>query len=122
MLAARRGACQAVRPAKSAPLRACAGGYQGLFAAAALVMLLAMAFPWFAPRTVTLSLPTFDCLVRPFTVKKALGTVEDVRRTEVYFGKRQAVVSFDDAQISLDALTRATTDAGYPSTVVRGAR
>lgn len=77
---------------------------------------------WSAPRTVTLSLPTMDCAVCPITVKKALGKVEGVSRAEVDFGKRQAIVSFDDARTSAEALTRATTDAGYPSTVVGGAK
>jgi mercuric ion binding protein len=77
---------------------------------------------WSAPRTVTLSLPTMDCAVCPITVKKALGKVEGVSRVEVDFAKRQAIVSFDNARTSAEALTRATTDAGYPSTVVGGAK
>lgn len=89
----------------------------------ALAMGTALAVPaWSAPRTVTLSLPTMDCPVCPITVKKALGKVEGVSRAEVDFGKRQAVVQFDDAKASIDALTRATADAGYPSTVVGGAK
>jgi mercuric ion binding protein len=77
---------------------------------------------WSAPRTVTLSLPTMDCAVCPITVKKALGKVNGVSRADVDFGKRQAVVSFDDARTSAEALTRATKDAGYPSTVVGSAK
>jgi mercuric ion binding protein len=84
----------------------------------ALGLLGLLAAPaWSAPRTVTLSLPTMDCPVCPITVKRALGKVEGVSRAEVDFGKRQAVVSFDDAKTSAEALTRATKDAGYPSTV-----
>jgi mercuric ion binding protein len=77
---------------------------------------------WSAPRTVTLSLPTMDCPVCPITVKKALGKVEGVSRAEVDFDKRQAIVSFDDAKTSAEALSRATRDAGYPSKVVGGAK
>lgn len=85
----------------------------------ALILCSLLAAPaWSAPRTVTLSLPTMDCPVCPITVKKALGKVDGVSRAEVDFGKRQAVVSFDDAKTSAEALTRATTDAGYSSTVV----
>lgn len=52
----------------------------------------ALALPaWSAPRTLSLLPPTIDGLVCPITVKKALGKVEGVRRTEVDFGKRQAV-------------------------------
>jgi mercuric ion binding protein len=75
---------------------------------------------WAAPCSVTLSLPTMDCAVCPITVKKALLKVDGVSRAEVDFDKRQAVVSFDDAKASVPALTRATRDAGYPSTVVGG--
>lgn len=77
---------------------------------------------WASPRTVTLSVPTMDCPVCPITVKKALGQVDGVTKAEVNFDKRQATVTFDDAKASVAALTRATKDAGYPSTVVGGAK
>ena len=77
---------------------------------------------WSAPRTVTLSLPTMDCAVCPITVKKALSKVDGVSRAEVDYGKRQAVVSFDDSKTSAEALTGATKAAGYPSTVVGSAK
>ncbi len=89
----------------------------------ALTLCTMLAVPaWSAPRTVTLSLPTMDCPVCPITVKKALGKVDGVSRAEVDFSKRQAVVQFDDAKTSAEALARATTDAGYPSTVLGGAK
>jgi mercuric ion binding protein len=85
----------------------------------ALTLCSVLAAPaWSEPRTVTLSLPTMDCPVCPITVKKALGKVSGVSRAEVDFGKRQAIVSFDDAKTSAEAMTQATKDAGYPSTVV----
>ena len=73
---------------------------------------------WAAPRTVTLSVPTMDCPVCPITVKKALTKVPGVVQTDVNFDKREATVTFDDARTTAEALTRATKDAGYPSTVV----
>jgi mercuric ion binding protein len=89
----------------------------------ALMLCSVLAAPaWSAPRTITLSLPTMDCAVCPITVKKALGKVDGVSRAEVDFSKRQAIVSFDDAKTSAEALTRATKDAGYPSTVVGSAK
>ena len=74
---------------------------------------------WAAVQTVTLSLPTMDCPVCPITVKKALTRIDGVSKAEVNFDKRQAMVTFDDAKTRIDALTKATTDAGYPSTVVK---
>ena len=89
----------------------------------ALTLYTVLAAPaWSAPRTVTLALPTMDCPVCPITVKKALGKVDGVSRAELDFAKRQAVVQFDDAKTSAEALARATKDAGYPSTVLGGAK
>lgn len=69
-------------------------------------------------RSVTLSVPTMDCPVCPITVKKALTRVAGVSGAEVNLERRQAKVTFDDAKTSVDALTRATRAAGYPSTVI----
>jgi mercuric ion binding protein len=71
-----------------------------------------------AKRSVTLSVPSMDCPVCPITVKKALTKVSGVSGAEVNFERRQAKVTFDDSKTSVEALTRATGDAGYPSTVV----
>ena len=73
---------------------------------------------WATTRTVTLSVPGMNCATCPITVKKALGKVEGVTKTEVNLEKRAAVVTFDDTRTNLEALTRATGDAGYPSTLV----
>ena len=73
-----------------------------------------------ANRTITLAVPSMDCPVCPITVKKALTQVPGVSQASVNFDKRQAMVTFDDARTSAQALTLATKDAGYPSTVVGG--
>ena len=89
----------------------------------AMMVLAALATPaWAAPRTVALSVPTIDCPVCPITVKKALAKVAGVSKAEVNFDKRLAIVSFDDAKTSVEALTRATSEAGYPSTLAGGAK
>ena len=77
---------------------------------------------WAAPRTVTLSVPTMDCPVCPITVKKALTKVPGVRQAEVSFDKRVAIVTFDDAKTSVEALTQATRNVGYPSTLAGGTK
>ncbi|MBX3704699.1 MAG: mercury resistance system periplasmic binding protein MerP [Steroidobacteraceae bacterium] len=85
-----------------------------------LASLIAIGSPaWAAMQTVKLSLPTMDCPVCPITVKKALARVPGVSKAVVDFDKRQATVSFDDAKTNAGALTRATTDAGYPSTLIK---
>ena len=68
-------------------------------------------------KTVTLEVPTMDCVTCPFTVKKALQNVEGVSKAEVTFDTKLAVVTFDDEKTTVKALTEATTNAGYPSTV-----
>ncbi|MEW6312608.1 MAG: mercury resistance system periplasmic binding protein MerP [Pseudomonadota bacterium] len=85
-----------------------------LFAAIALAAVVAPA--WAATQTVTLSVPGMTCAACPITVKKALSKVDGVSQVQVAFEKREAVVTFDDAKANVEALTRATTNAGYPST------
>lgn len=86
---------------------------------AALLLAAAVAPVWAATQTVTLSVPSMTCATCPITVKKALSRVDGVSRIEVSYDKREAVVTFDDARTSSQALTRATTDAGYPSDLKR---
>ena len=84
---------------------------------AALALLVAAAPVWAATKTVTLSVPGMTCAVCPITVKKALSKVDGVSKTDVLFDQREAVVTFDDAKTSIQTLTQATKDAGYPSVV-----
>ena len=72
---------------------------------------------WAATKTVTLSVPGMTCAACPITVKKALTKVDGVQKAEVSYEKREAVVTFDDAKTNADALTKATANAGYPSSV-----
>jgi mercuric ion binding protein len=85
---------------------------------ALLLLTLALTAPaWAATRTVTLSVPGMTCVTCPITVKKALTQVAGVQQAEVSFEKREAVVTFDDAKTTAAALTEATKNAGFPSTV-----
>jgi mercuric ion binding protein len=86
---------------------------------AALTLVGVFTLAWAAAQTVTLSVPGMTCAACPITVKKALSRVEGVSKAEVSFEKREAVVTFDDTQSSVQALTKATADAGYPSDLKR---
>ena len=89
----------------------------------ALATCAAFASPlWAATQTVTLSVPGMTCAACPITVKKALTQVSGVSKTEVSLDRREATVTFDDAKTDVEALTRATKEAGYPSTVVGNAK
>lgn len=83
---------------------------------ASLVLAAIVAPVWAATQTVTLSVPGMTCAACPITVKKALSKVDGVSKVDVIFEKREAVVIFDDAKTSIQKLTKATEDAGYPST------
>jgi len=67
--------------------------------------------------TVTLSVPGMTCAACPITVKKALTQVDGVTGVEVNYDPREAVVSFDDTRTSIEEITKATANAGYPSSV-----
>jgi mercuric ion binding protein len=73
-----------------------------------------------AQKTVTLAVPGMTCAACPITVKKALTQVEGVTRAEVDYDKKQAIVIFDDARVSVNQLSRATAEAGYPSSIKGG--
>lgn len=86
----------------------------------ALAAGLLLAAPgWAVVQTVTLSVPSMNCPVCPITVKKALTQVSGVQKADVDLEKRQAKVTFDDVKTNVDVLTKATTNAGYPSTLVK---
>ena len=74
---------------------------------------------WAATQTVVLSVSKMTCAACPITVKKALNKVAGVEKVEVSFEKREATVTFDDTKTTPEALTNATKDAGYPSTIKR---
>ena len=84
---------------------------------AALALIAVVSPVWAASQIITLSVPGMTCAACPITVKKALTKVEGVTKAEVSYEKREAVVTFDDAKTSAQALTKATEDAGYPSSV-----
>ncbi|HWT54298.1 MAG TPA: mercury resistance system periplasmic binding protein MerP [Rhodocyclaceae bacterium] len=68
-----------------------------------------------APQTVVLNVPTMDCATCPLTIKAALLKVPGVSSAKVSYKKREAVVEYDDARTDVQALKKATSDAGYPA-------
>jgi mercuric ion binding protein len=68
-------------------------------------------------QTVTLDVQNMTCAVCPITVKKALERVAGVTDAKVDFDRKTASVSFDPDKANPDTLTKATADAGYPSSV-----
>ncbi len=85
-----------------------------LIAVLAMFSLAAMAA---TPKTVTLDVKNMTCEMCPITVKKSLEKVAGVSSVRVDFTKKTAVVTYDPDKTRPEALTRATTNAGYPSSV-----
>ena len=81
------------------------------------MLLLASSAAFAEVTTVTLSVPGMNCDLCPITIKKAISKVPGVSSVEASFEKKQAVVTFDDKKTTVDELTKATANAGYPSKV-----
>ena len=69
------------------------------------------------PQTVVLDVQNMTCELCPITVKKALDKVPGVAATKIDLAKKTATVKFDPERANVAALVKATTNAGYPSTV-----
>ena len=68
-------------------------------------------------RTVTLAVKGMFCGLCEPTVKKALSKVPGVIEAKVDYATQTALVTFDSAKTDVGALTKATTHAGFPSTL-----
>lgn len=75
-----------------------------------------------AERSVTLAVDNMSCASCPYIVEKSLERVDGVIDASVSFEERTAVVRYDDNRATIDALTRATANAGYPSRVAEASR
>ncbi len=85
---------------------------------ALLVVAVATASAWAADnRTATLAVDNMDCAVCPITVRKALEKVPGVESAAVDLKSKRAVVAYDPAKTTPEALTKATANAGFPSHV-----
>ncbi len=79
------------------------------------VMLLSTGSAWAGEQTVTLAVDNLFCASCPYIVKQTLAQVPGVRAVQVSFEKKTAVVSFEDTQTNVAALTQATANMGFPS-------
>lgn len=72
-----------------------------------------------AEQTVKLDVQGMTCASCPYQVKSALKKVEGVTKIEATLANNQAVVTFDDEKADIAALTKATSDAGFPSSLAK---
>ena len=87
---------------------------QLLIAALASQSLFALASP---AETVRLDIQNMTCPVCPITVKRSLEQLPGVSTVKVDFAEKMAIITYDPDTADPEALTKATTNAGYPSTV-----
>ena len=88
-----------------------------VLALGALLGLMVVVPAYAENKTVALSVPGMDCEACPITVSKALKKVDGVGNVAASLERKEAVVTFDDAKTNVDALRKATANAGYPSKV-----
>ncbi|SDE63587.1 mercuric ion binding protein [Massilia sp. PDC64] len=65
----------------------------------------------------TLDVQNMTCAECPITVKKALEQVPGVSGVKIDFEHKTATVHMDTDKAKVSMLTKATSDAGFPSTV-----
>lgn len=87
---------------------------QLLIAALTAQSLVALAAP---AETVRLDVPNMTCPICPITVKRSLEHVPGVSTVKIDLAEKMAIVTYDPDKADPEALTKATTNAGYPSTV-----
>lgn len=68
-------------------------------------------------QTVTLTVSGMTCASCPYIVKQTLASVDGVTAVNVSFADQSAVVTYDDGKTEVAALTLATGDMGFPSTL-----
>jgi periplasmic mercuric ion binding protein len=64
-------------------------------------------------RTVTLAVENMDCAACPYIVREAITAVPGAGRVEVSLERKAAVVTFDDARTTVEAVAAASADAGF---------
>lgn len=83
-----------------------------------VALVLASAVASAAEQTITLAVDNMYCDACPYIVKQSLAKVPGVETVVVSYEQKSATVTYDDQKTTVDALTSATTQAGYPSRVM----
>ena len=73
-----------------------------------------------AMERVTLAITGMTCGHCVASVKKALAAIPGVGEVEVTLAPPRAVVSLDPSKASVEMLTKATAEEGYPSSPTAG--
>ena len=68
-------------------------------------------------QNVVLNVQNMTCSMCKYTIKKALSSVSGTENVSINFEDKTATVTFNPQKTNSSALTTATTNAGYPTTV-----
>jgi len=72
-----------------------------------------------AEKTIKLSVPGMTCASCPYIVKGSIDMLDGIKSVEATMEDLSATVTFDDAVTSIKEIRQATTNVGYPSTVIQ---
>lgn len=72
-----------------------------------------------AEMTGLFAIQNMTCSLCPFTVHKAMAAVSGVKMATVDFGKKQATVIFDNGITTPASISEASTNSGYPATLIQ---
>lgn len=86
-----------------------------------IIAILSLTFSYQAiatqSKTVILDVPGMTCQFCPITIRKALEKVPGVLEAKADFKTKTATITFDPDKTTVESLTTATKNAGYPSTL-----
>ncbi len=71
-----------------------------------------------AEQTVSMNIERMSCALCPLTVRKAMERVDGVQHVNVDYDTKTATVTFDDSKTTATDVAQASTDVGYPATLV----
>ena len=87
---------------------------------AALLLCLPVSAFAGTPQTAVLDVQNMTCSMCSITIHKALGKVPGVIETKVDYDHKTATVKYDSDKTNPSALVKATTNAGFPSSLHGG--
>jgi periplasmic mercuric ion binding protein len=87
---------------------------------AALLICLPLSSFAATPQTAVLDVQNMTCSMCSITIHKALEKVPGVIEAKVDYDHKTATVTYDADKTNPSALVKATTNAGFPSTMHRG--
>ena len=87
---------------------------------AALLICLPVSAVAATPQTAVLDVQNMTCSMCSITIHKALEKVPGVIEAKVDYDHKTATVKYDADKTSPSALVKATTNAGFPSTLHSG--